>query len=80
MESVAQVRRIIVQILFKFLFLSFISEPKPEPCKETCGSPSYKGDNYCDDDNNNCGCNYDGGDCCGSKVNKTYCKECKCKQ
>merc|ERR1719433_686847 len=53
--------------------------PKPEPCRETCGSPSYKGDNYCDDDNNNCGCEYDGGDCCGPKVNKTYCKECECK-
>merc|ERR1719433_1837532 len=55
------------------------SEPKPEPCRETCGSPSYKGDNYCEDNNNNCGCEYDGGDCCGPKVNKTYCKACECK-
>ena len=26
-----------------------------------CGSPQWKGDGYCDDDNNNQGCDYDGG-------------------
>merc|ERR1719361_2541721 len=31
-----------------------------------CGSPWWYGDGICDDDNNNQGCNYDGGDCCGS--------------
>ena len=30
----------------------------------------YIGDGYCDDVNNNIGCTYDGGDCCGSNVNK----------
>merc|ERR1712046_481407 len=30
----------------------------------TCGSPGYKGDGNCDDNNNNEGCAYDGGDCC----------------
>merc|ERR1711934_1271077 len=46
--------------------------------KSTCGSPKYKGDGNCDDDNNNKGCGYDGGDCCGAKVKKDYCKVCKC--
>ena len=40
--------------------------------------PSWRGDNYCDDGNNNEGCGYDGGDCCGSNVNKTYCQNCEC--
>merc|ERR1712110_824459 len=52
---------------------------KPGSCNAKCGSPQYKKDGNCDDDNNNCGCEYDGGDCCGTKVNKAYCKECKCK-
>ena len=45
-----------------------------------CGAPHWKGDGFCDDENNNAGCAYDGGDCCGTNVNTTYCKECKCKQ
>eukprot|EP01083_Nonionella_stella_P022772 62967_1 len=28
------------------------------------GTQSYIGDGYCDSDNNNAGCNWDGGDCC----------------
>ena len=50
----------------------------PPPPSGTCGSPQWKGDNYCDDENNNAGCDYDGGDCCGDDVNTTYCKECAC--
>ena len=34
-------------------------------CTEYCGYPEYKGDGYCDWENNNCGCEWDGGDCCG---------------
>ena len=56
--------------------------PKPTPPKpkETCGAPSYKGDGNCDDNNNNEGCAYDGGDCCaksvaGGAVNETYCQQ-----
>merc|ERR1712091_760272 len=58
---------------------------KPDKnCPGKCGQPGYKGDGNCDDDNNNCGCAYDGGDCCaksvaGGTVKQTYCKECKCK-
>merc|ERR1712151_824684 len=47
-------------------------------CPGKCGQPTYKGDGNCDDDNNNCGCGYDGGDCCGPSVETNYCKECKC--
>ena len=42
------------------------------------GQSSYIQDGYCDDENNNPGCNYDGGDCCGANVNKLYCSECLC--
>ena len=35
-------------------------------------------DGYCDDDNNNQHCNYDGGDCCGLNVNTLYCSDCYC--
>ena len=48
----------------------------------SCGVIDYKGDGNCDDDNNNKGCDYDGGDCCeksnGGSVKKTYCKEVGC--
>merc|ERR1712156_1005915 len=46
--------------------------------EEGCIVPSWRGDNYCDDGNNNKGCGYDGGDCCGSNANKTYCQKCQC--
>ena len=53
------------------------------PAGPTCGAPSYKGDGNCDDNNNNKGCAYDGGDCCpktvsGGAVSKKYCKEVGC--
>ena len=49
----------------------------------SCGSAEYKGDGNCDDNNNNKGCEFDGGDCCdksvkGGKVKKDYCKEVGC--
>merc|ERR1712100_589543 len=56
-------------------------DPNPK-APHTCGSVDYKGDGNCDDDNNNKGCDYDGGDCCakslGKAVVKDYCKQCKC--
>ena len=48
------------------------------PCHGSCGTPSWKGDNFCDDENNNCGCEWDGGDCCGDNVNTDYCSICQC--
>ncbi len=49
----------------------------------SCGLPSFKGDKYCDDENNNKGCSYDGGDCCADEVKGgipycTYCTTCLC--
>ena len=38
----------------------------------------YIGDGYCDDGNNNADCGYDGGDCCGFRINTDYCFECLC--
>lgn len=58
-------------------------KPKDPNCPGSCGSANYKGDGNCDDENNNCGCAYDGGDCCketvGGPVKKDYCKACVCK-
>ena len=51
---------------------------EPDDCSSICGFPDYKGDDYCDDENNNCGCEWDGGDCCGSNVNTNYCAACEC--
>merc|ERR1712032_1792297 len=53
-------------------------------CKGKCGLAQFKGDGNCDDENNNCGCAFDGGDCCaksvkGKVVKTTYCKKCECK-
>ena len=37
-----------------------------------------QGDGYCDDVNNHKDCDYDGGDCCGENVKKSYCNICEC--
>ena len=46
------------------------------------GVPHYVGDNYCDDENNNALCGFDGGDCCQGDAAKDgwdrYCNECQC--
>merc|ERR1711915_900567 len=50
-------------------------------CAAKCGTQDYFKDTVCDDENNNCGCGWDGGDCCGDTGNKNqygYCKLCKC--
>ena len=49
------------------------SGPPSGLCKGSCEDEGYKGDNYCDDGNNNCGCEYDGGDCCNPDANFSYC-------
>merc|ERR1712141_782978 len=48
------------------------------PPSTGCGSPQWQGDNFCDDENNNAECAFDGGDCCGDDVNETYCDACEC--
>merc|ERR1712025_466026 len=47
-------------------------------CPGNCHHLEYRGDGQCDDNNNNCGCNWDGGDCCGANVGIKYCKTCEC--
>ena len=47
------------------------------PSSEECGSPDYVGDDYCDDENNNEACGFDGGDCCGD-VKMDFCTKCEC--
>merc|ERR1711962_689734 len=51
-----------------------------EGSTEGCQVELDKGDGKCDDYNNNAGCDYDGGDCCGSNVNTYYCTICECKE
>ena len=50
----------------------------PPTTASGCVFPDYQGDQFCDDENNNANCHYDGGDCCGSNVNITYCTQCLC--
>ena len=40
--------------------------------------PHYVGNGYCIDQNNNEGCLFDGGDCCGPNVNTEFCTLCVC--
>ena len=55
-------------------------DPNYSPGENTgCGAPNTVGDGYCDDENNNEGCNWDNGDCCGDNVLEDYCNECECK-
>merc|ERR1711962_1186808 len=60
------------------------SAPPPPPPGPTTTSPGscidqWIEDNYCDDENNNEECQFDGGDCCGDNVNTQYCSECACR-
>ena len=38
--------------------------PTPQPPIGGCGSPEWAFDDWCDEENNNVGCNYDDGACC----------------
>merc|ERR1711971_926408 len=46
-----------------------------------CGSPQWAEDQWCDDENNNADCNWDGGACCNNSFGgwDTYCSACECK-
>merc|ERR1711935_489270 len=45
-----------------------------------CGSPQWANDQWCDDENNNSDCNYDGGACCFNNFSgwNQYCTDCAC--
>ena len=49
--------------------------PPPPP---SCAALQWKGDTWCDDENNTEGCEWDGGDCCGPDVKTKYCEKCEC--
>ena len=51
---------------------------KTSEAPSTCAKPDWKGDNFCDDENNVESCDWDGGDCCGDNVITTYCTACEC--
>merc|ERR1711963_861782 len=48
------------------------------PPTNGCGSPQWATDQWCDDENNNADCDWDGGACCGDNVNTQYCTACEC--
>ena len=50
------------------------------PPTDGCGSPSWANDQWCDDENNNANCNWDGGACCNNDFGgwDTYCTVCEC--
>ena len=43
-----------------------------------CDYVALVGNGFCNDENNNPDCNYDGGDCCATNVNTNTCSECAC--
>ena len=50
--------------------------------KYDCALPDNANDEYCHDENNNAGCNYDGGACCPGddppRLWDAYCSVCEC--
>merc|ERR1719464_1841262 len=50
------------------------------PPNDGCGSPGWANDVWCDDENNNAACNWDGGDCCFNDYQgyDSYCTDCEC--
>ena len=43
-----------------------------------CSNGALIANGHCNDETNNAECNFDGGDCCGSCINKNYCSNCTC--
>ena len=63
-------------------YSEFVSNATRRACVGACEHDYWVGDGICDAGNNNCGCSYDGGDCCGSSGDPeqyAYCgKACAC--
>ena len=65
---------------YKFCKKCECLDPEKQECSAKCGSPSWTNDGICDDNNNNCGCGWDKGDCCGDSGKadqRKHCKDCK---
>jgi len=43
-----------------------------------CNDLSWIKDGFCDDQNNNFDCDYDGGDCCNANASHEFCTDCQC--
>jgi len=52
----------------------------PTEAPVNCAVPQWAGDNFCDDENNNPECGFDGGDCCDNTGEgwDNYCSLCEC--
>jgi len=53
------------------------TQPPPPP---GCNSPQWSTDKWCDDENNNSECNWDGGACCNNNMDgwDSFCDACQC--
>jgi len=53
---------------------------EPPPPGAACQSPNWRGDGFCDDENNVAKCDWDGGDCCFSEKKEWqhFCTKCRC--
>ena len=67
---------------YESVFLATNSHCLEVVVQNTCQYSQWKGDGYCDDGNNNDGCDFDGGDCCDNdrEYAHYFCTECECKQ
>merc|ERR1712083_361762 len=79
LSGVLHTRRMKV-FLISVLYLSAVAALPHQDRQGGCMVPPWVGDGVCDDFNNFADCNFDGGDCCGSNGNTSFCHECKCKQ
>ena len=50
-------------------FSPFCQHQACQCLEQACaGNENWIGDNYCDDENNNAACQFDGGDCCNNTM------------
>merc|ERR1711994_354631 len=64
-------------------YVSLCESTDPAPTNEPptgCALPAWKGDDYCDDENNTAACDWDGGDCCNNTNEgwDNFCTACQC--
>ena len=74
---------LLLTLIYFCLQCACVDPDNQGPAAPKCGLPEYKGDGNCDDENNNAGCWYDGGNCCpetvqGGKVKTKYCTKVSC--
>jgi hypothetical protein len=58
--------------------LFHIEKPSVKIFSDCPGPLELIDDGVCNDEVNNAGCNFDGGDCCGACVNTDLCSACVC--